>query len=99
MPKETIRSIGSPFIKLDDGNEVPPDSPLVPKDSGGHPVLQRGITVRWGREKEVEIGVHEFEISTGAIRSGHFSRFDRDGLQALIRTTKKARDQAFGKDE
>lgn len=97
MPKETIRSIGNPFVKLENGNEVVHDSPEI--RGLNLPVLQRGISVRWGRHKEVEIGVHEFEISTGAIVSGHFSSFDRDGLQDLLRTVRKARDQAFGKDE
>lgn len=95
MPKEVVRGTGPIFG---------PDSPAIPI-----------LDVRWSRDKEfVEIGariVHAADHSNyvpteqerpgaaGQPIQGTFMSLDRHAINKLIRDLRRARDQAFGKDE
>lgn len=98
MPKEYInnRYYGQTArqVDFDDlGNEV-----------GSHPVPldDSAIKVGWTKEHDhVEIAVVSHRDSTtgeAADADAWHSQFDRAGLNLLIRTLRKARDQAFGAD-
>lgn len=91
MPSETIRS----------RHEV---------DDGAGPYLNIG----WGRDAEyVQIGTEvpegEGKLQTRGEQGwvdvdsvggvGWFVQLDRDGINRAIRTLRRARDQAFGRDE
>ncbi len=59
----------------------------------------RQIEVRWARRQYVEVAtVNNLEPSTGDRVEGVFISLDRDGINRLIRSLRKARDQAHGAD-
>lgn len=59
----------------------------------------RQIEVRWSRNKYVEVAtVDNLEPSTDGAINGIFLGLNRDGINRLIRSLRKARDQAFGAD-
>ena len=97
MPKEITYSSDPAFMRREDGSEVlaseqPPGT--------GQSVIQRGVHVGWSRMQHVEIGVSEFDRSTESpyIDAGMFTSLEREGINRLIRSLRKARDQAFGQD-
>lgn len=95
MPKEITYGDSPEYMLREDGNEVlaseqPP--------GGGQAVLQRGVHIGWSRNKYVEIGVGPFMIATNESAGAQYASFDRDGLNRIIRSLRKARDQAYGQD-
>jgi hypothetical protein len=98
MPKEITYSNQPEYILRPDGSEVNP----VDISGRGFPVLRRAAIVGWSKEQgHVEIGINSLEIATqhGSTDSGMYATFDRAGINRLIRTLRKARDDAFGRDE
>lgn len=98
MPKEITYSDQPEYIRLEDGSEVEPT--FAP--SFGYPVLRRALVVGWSKETGyVEIGLNELDVSTqnGSLNRGMYASFDRAGLNRLIKMLRKARDDAFGRDE
>ena len=63
------------------------------------PVAQVG----WGRDASyVELGVikpGDDPVATTNLESGWFIQLDRNGINRLIRTLRKARDAAYGADQ
>ena len=63
----------------------------------------RVVSVSWGRDSHVTVGAHECvsEEQSGneIIESGFHVSLDRDQVNNVIRALRKARDQAFGRDE
>lgn len=105
MPKEITYSDQREYVLMDDGSEGTPgwggDDPRDGAARRNRPVLRRAAVVGWSREQgHVEIGLNALDVSTqsGSYESGMFATFDRDGINRLIRTLRKARDQAFGAD-
>lgn len=95
MPKEVIYSCTRPFVRDDEGHETPAqDQP----PGTGQPVYQRGVHVGWSRDRYVEVGVGVFSPSTEIGSDAHYTDLDRDGINRLIRSLRKARDAAFGAD-
>ncbi len=105
MPKEITYSDQREYVLMDDGSEGTPgwggDDPRAGDARRNHPVLRRAAIVGWSREQgHVEIGVDALDISTQASDhvTGMFATFDREGINRLIRTLRKARDAAYGSD-
>ncbi len=105
MPKEITYSDQREYVLMDDGSEATPgwggEDPRDGDARRNRPVLRRAAIVGWSRETgHVEIGVNALDISThqGSHGTGMFATFDRAGLNRLIRTLRKARDQAYGAD-
>lgn len=95
MPKE-IAFNNREFIQLPDGSEVPVTDDLMGK---GHQIVRRGAIVRWTRDLNiVELGVAKIEVSAHSEAEAHYLDLDRAGVNRLIRSLRKARDQAFGAD-
>lgn len=95
MPKEIAFS-DHEFIQLPDGSEVPVTDDLMGK---GHQIVRRGAIVRWARDQMlVELGVAKIEVSAHRETDAHYLSLDRNGVNRLIRSLRKARDQAFGAD-
>lgn len=95
MPKEIAFS-DHEFIQLPDGSEVPVTDDLMGK---GHQIIRRGAIVRWTREHMlVELGVAKIEVSARGETDAHYLSMDRTAVNHLIRSLRKARDQAFGAD-
>lgn len=83
MPKETVE--GRWFGK------PPKDATtgaLLPADNSV-------VSVAWGRNRDATIGVIKDNEVTGA---QCWVDLDRDGINRLIRSLRKARDQAYGQD-
>lgn len=100
MPKEITYSNQPEYILMKDGSEIQV-SKTGPFTATG-PVLRRAAIVGWSKEQgHVEIGLNALEISTehGSYNTGMYATFDRAGLNRLIKTLRKARDDAFGRDE
>ena len=105
MPKEITYSDQHEYILMDDGSEAACDwvgnDPPADEARRTRPVLRRGLAVGWSREHgHVEIGLNAFDVSTqhGSHGTGMYATFDRAGLNRVIRSLRKARDQAFGSD-
>jgi hypothetical protein len=95
MPKEIAFS-DREFVQLPDGGEVPVTDDLMGK---GHQIMRRGAIVRWSRDHMlVELGVAKIEVSAHSETDGHYLTLDRTATNRLIRSLRKARDQAFGAD-
>lgn len=95
MPKEMIWSDSVPFVRNEKGDE----SPASEQPAGtGQPVYRRGVHVGWARERYVEVGVGVFSPSTEIGSESHYTSLDREGINRLIRSLRKARDAAFGSD-
>lgn len=87
MPKEIVLSHGPQFFN-EDGREVPQD--------------QQGLVqVGWSREVEhVQVVTMSRDPVTFETKwEGFYVDLDRSGINALIRNLRRARDQAFGRDE
>ena len=55
------------------------------------------VRVGWDREGSVQVGV---DLETSVVgESGLWSSLNRQGCNDLIRVLRRARDQAFGRDE
>jgi hypothetical protein len=77
---------------------------------GGEIADEPKVHVGWGRESQhVEVGVlkHPRDRASGLVehvddwhdtKYGWFIQLDREGINRLIRTLRKARDAAFGAD-
>lgn len=64
-----------------------------------HMILRRGAVVRWDRDHMlVELGVAKIELGAHREADPHYLSLDRNGVNRLIRSLRKARDQAFGAD-
>lgn len=99
MPKEITYSDQPEYIVLDDGSEF---SPVTGPMTLPGPVFRRAAIVGWSKESGfVEIGINSLEISTqnGSHGTGMYASFDRAGINRLIKILRKARDDAYGRDE
>lgn len=100
MPKELTYTDDRVFVVAEDGAEIllGPGSD-VDKHRPAGPAVRRGVHVGWSRNQHVEIGVATFAVATEEVANGHFTSLDRQGINRVIRSLRKARDQAFGRDE
>ena len=57
------------------------------------------VDVGWGRDADVQIGTVDRDAEQYSPEAGWFVNLDRRGINELIRVLRKARDQAYGKDE
>jgi len=88
MPKEIVRGC----------------EPLVsrPAEDGGVEVLEEGlVTVGWHADLEhVQVAtISRHPVTFEVINEGLYVNLDRRGINDLIRNLRRARDQAYGKDE
>lgn len=94
MPKEVVRAAPDVEMSVRGSEEVV------------HPVCE----VRWSREgSHVQVVTRALEREFGfdpsspeteiPVGYGYFVDLDRQGINALIRNLRRARDQAFGRDE
>ena len=62
---------------------------------------ERRVTVGWQREGNVQVATESLPVSgtTTSMGNGQWIDLDRTAINALIRLLRKARDQAFGRDE
>ena len=95
MPKEVIYSSDGAYMLATDGNEYPEVG--IPEGTVGQ-YRQRGVHVGWTRKRHVEVGVASFDVSREMPSDGVFLALDRDGINRLIRSLRKARDAAYGSD-
>jgi hypothetical protein len=94
MPKELVMS-GREFAMLGDGEIAVEDI----KPESGAVILRRGAVVRWTRDTDlVELGVSKVATSNHEESGQHYMTLDRTAVNRLIRSLRKARDQAFGAD-
>lgn len=104
MPKEITYTADPSFLKMPDGNEFgegSPDADAALKTDSGGKWQRRGVHVGWvknGKGNTIEIGVAEFDPSREQPTHGAFLNLDREGVNQLIRSLRKARDQALGAD-
>lgn len=107
MPKEITYSNSDPvFLKTADGHEYAEGSPEATqavKDQYSQPGpgpkwRQRGVHVGWTRGNFVEVGVASFDVSKEQPADGAFIHLDRDAINRVIRSLRKARDAAYGAD-
>ncbi len=98
MPKEITYGDGPEFVIEPDGSELHPVKP----EHYPLPVLKRAAVVGWLKDRNgyVEVGIQCLEVGTNANghHPGQYASFDRQGINRLIRTLRRARDQAFGVD-
>lgn len=99
MPKEVIYSDDGPYLMVPGEGEYPEGSPESLAAAGRGEWQQRGIVIRWSKEGFVEIGASSFDIAEGEVRDGTFMTLDRAGLNRLISMVRRARSQAYGKDQ
>ena len=57
------------------------------------------VDVLWGRENGIQVATVDPDAMLGSPESGLFVDLDRGGVNELIRHLRRARDQAFGRDE
>ena len=93
MPKEHVKSRydGEPVMITKVGSSDPP----VWSD----PLPAFRIEVGWDRHGFVQVATTDPEAELGTRESGLYVDIDRNGVNDLIRLLRKARDQAFGRDE
>jgi hypothetical protein len=92
MPKEKINGVESGPFEVADGEDDP-----------GHPLVE----VRWNRWPDSYVSVvtrlSNCELSPPGqdilASYGFYVELDRDGINDVIRKLRRARDQAFGRDE
>ena len=97
MPKEITYSDSPAFLAMPDGNEYAENSREAEKADGGKG-RRRGVHVGWVKGRYVEIGIASFDPSRELANDGVFTSLDLEGLNRLIRSLRKARDQAYGSD-
>lgn len=97
MPKEITYSDEVPWFEGPDGGEIGVDRADSADKTGL--VFQRGVHVGWTRDGYVEMGVAQYVTETAECRVGQFTTLDRAGVNRVIRSLRKARDAAFGRDE
>jgi hypothetical protein len=62
--------------------------------------LDLAVQLKWGPETHVQIATTNTDWTDGkGDQDGWFVDLDREGIQRLIRSLRKARDQVFGADE
>jgi hypothetical protein len=90
MPKERV--YGHPVPAMPGDEEIPEETPVA--------------EVRWGRGMDVCLvtRAEEYEVLTDerdptAVKHGYYVYLDRNAINGLIRHLRRARDQAFGRDE
>ena len=74
----------------------------MPKEtiSDQHSIAERGVEIVWGRDSgNVAIGSVDFTKEPYTVERGWFIDLNRDGINAMIRVLRRARDQAYGVDE
>lgn len=71
----------------------------MPKETIGAPAPSDfSVEVYWGRDSFVQVAtVNSGEPAFAEVRGWH-ADLDREGINRLIRTLRKARDQAYGAD-
>lgn len=57
------------------------------------------VNVGWSLGGEVQVATVDDAQPMGTVESGLYVTLDRDGINKLIKALRKARDQAYGKDE
>lgn len=57
------------------------------------------VEVGWDRYGAVQVATMDPDAELGSRESGLYVDLDRGGINNLIRLLRKARDQAFGRDE
>jgi hypothetical protein len=73
----------------------------MPKEIITNGAFRRGepwLEVGWSRGTYVQLGVRAENENDDADGTVRFTDLDRDGINRLIRTLRKARDQAYGTD-
>lgn len=86
MPKETIQHEGHPVsVSWRTGGEFVQVG-TVTSDGSSLPQLVERFTQEEG-------------VEATSVMQGLFGQLDRDGCNRLIRAVRRARDQAFGRDE
>lgn len=98
MPKEITYTSDGPFLAMPDGNEYPSGGEANQLAETGGKWYQRGVHVGWTKGRFVEIGAARFDPSRELPSDGVFMTLDRDGVNRLIRSLRKARDAAYGSD-
>lgn len=86
MPKETIQTEGHPVTVA--WTRAGENVQVGTVTTDGSSLLQ--LVERFTQEEGVE---------AASVMQGLFGNLDRDGCNQLIRVVRKARDQAFGRDE
>lgn len=92
MPKEQIHSYqeGQPML-------------LAGEEPGqfvaGDPFPAFRVEVGWSRQGSVQVATIDPDAVLGTRESGLYVELDRVGINQLIRLLRKARDQAYGRDE
>ena len=66
---------------------------------GGEGVEPHGVVVKWNRDMYVQLATVRPDGEEPSGQSGIYVDLDRDRINRLIRYLRRARDQAFGKDE
>lgn len=91
MPKEVIRS-----TDMSSKLEVDEETGTV---SGSIERSPMQAELGWSREAEyVQLGTVTTDESVEWDERGYFVQLDREGINRLIRSLRRARDQVFGKD-
>ena len=55
--------------------------------------------VRWGRDASVQLATIDLEMDESDPARGMFADMDRGAINRLIQVLRRARDQAYGRDE
>lgn len=98
MPKEVIYSSTNGYRIAPNGGEHSASSDAPLPEGTSDTIHRRAVHVGWSRNRYVEVGVAQFEIATEKADGGIYLDLDREGINRLIRTLRKARDAAFGSD-
>lgn len=101
MPKEITYAEDATFLLMPNGDEISEHDfdPAKAEEFEGGKWRRRGVQVGWMRDRHVEIGAASFDPSREMPKDGVFMTLNRDGVNRLIRSLRKARDSAFGRDE
>lgn len=92
MPKETI--YGQLWPDGEDGNRASVVELRWDRDTGYFQIVTKAVDRYTGEDAQPPIATEELTYM-----SGFYVDLDRRGINALIRTLRRARDTAFGKDE
>lgn len=97
MPKEIVYGAYGEFTIDEQGNEVGPSSV---EPGQGAQFVRRGVVLRWSKDHEhVELTTTKINTADHNELGGQYVQMTRSGINKLIRDLRRARDQAFGKDE